>query len=90
MPSYQPPSAHTFGTPATPSDIRMHKVVNRYPETAKNKAIRQRQLRENGSPIIAMLNFVLNSHVPEVQFDSTAVPHKFRKRLTIDCSVLEI
>ena len=72
---YQPPSAGDCGTPTKPSSLRMYTTIRNYPRAVKNKATDLRQLRENGSSMIAMMNFELNSQVSKVQFDSvTATP----------------
>ena len=45
-----------YGTPETPSQLRMSFAINNYPLNAKNKTIGMRALRESESPQLLMLN----------------------------------
>ena len=57
---------------------QVNTAIRKYPRAVKNKAADQRQLRESGFPMIAMMNFELMSQLLEVQFNSvTATPQIF-------------
>ena len=70
MRPYEPPSARSFGTPETPSQLRMSSAINSYPLNAKYKAIGMRALREVESLLISMRNNLVNVQVPAVQLNA--------------------
>ena len=63
---YSKTNMHIYGTSETSSYIRMSMAVGRYPQTVRNKDTGLRQLRESGSPMIAMMNLDLNNQVTDV------------------------
>ena len=52
----------------------MSSAINKCSLNAKYKAIEMRVLKENGSPLISMLNTRLIAQVPAVQLNSANVP----------------